>query len=313
MRVYRSAREVAGEFALTLGNFDGVHIGHQAVLRALNQVARDRGLASLAMTFEPHPVVVHNPNHAPALITGLEEKLDRLERTGIDAVLVQPYSLEFAQLTPKEFISQFLSEQLGVKAIVVGHDVRFGKDNAGDLTTFQTLGPRFGIETVIAIDDLGLGEDLGRVSSSHIRQLLANGRVGAAAQVLGALHCVTGIVVHGNARGRLMGFPTANLGGEVSGLIPADGVYAGWVYFADGIKRPGAISVGTNPTFNGSERRVEVNVVGVDFPDLDVYGQAMRVEFLTHIRRQVAFTDMEALRKQIGVDVENIREALGMD
>ncbi len=309
MEVYRSAEKATGLCALTLGNFDGVHIGHQAVLRTLKDVAQERGLASLAMTFDPHPAVVHRPEHQPQLITGLDEKLARIAKTGVDATLVQPYSLEFADQSAEEFIC-WLAHDLGVRAIVVGRDVRFGRGNEGDLHTLQTVGKDYGVETVVAIDDLGDGEELSRVSSTHIRHLLLDGHVEDAARMLGEPHVVTGTVIHGNARGREMGFPTANLGGDVQGLIPTDGVYAGWVYFADGKQLPGAISVGSNPTFAGDNRRVEVHVVGVEFPDLDVYGQPARVEFVSHIRGQVTFTGMDALIDQMHMDVEHVSQEL---
>ena len=309
MEVIRSADEATDLCALTLGNFDGVHIGHQAVLRTLVRVADERDLSSLAMTFDPHPAVVHRPEHKPQLITGLDEKLERIAATGVDATLVQSYSLEFADQSAEEFI-EFLARDVGVRAIVVGRDVRFGRGNEGDLATLQNLGQRHGVETVVAIDDLGDGEGLSRVSSTHIRSLLLDGNVEDAARMLGRPHVVTGTVIHGNARGREMGFPTANLGGDVQGLVPADGVYAGWVYFADGKQLPGAISVGSNPTFAGDNRRVEVHVVGVEFPDMDVYGQPARVEFVSHVRGQVAFTGMEALIDQMRVDVEHVAREL---
>lgn len=309
MEVLRSADEATDLCALTLGNFDGVHIGHQAVLRTLVRVADERGLSSLAMTFDPHPAAVHRPDHKPQLITGLDEKLARIAATGVDATLVQPYSLEFADQSAEEFI-EFLARDVGVRAIVVGRDVRFGRGNEGDLATLQNLGQCYGVETVVAIDDLGDGEGLSRVSSTHIRSLLLDGNVEDAARMLGRPHVVTGTVIHGNARGREMGFPTANLGGDVQGLVPADGVYAGWVYFADGKQLPGAISVGSNPTFAGDNRRVEAHVVGVEFPDMDVYGQPARVEFVSHVRGQVAFTGMEALIDQMRMDVEHVSQEL---
>lgn len=309
MEVLQSADEATDLCALTLGNFDGVHIGHQAVLRTLVRVADERGLSSLAMTFDPHPAAVHRPDHKPQLITGLDEKLARIAATGVDATLVQPYSLEFADQSAEEFI-EFLARDVGVRAIVVGRDVRFGRGNEGDLATLQNLGQRHGVETVVAIDDLGDGEGLSRVSSTHIRSLLLDGNVEDAARMLGRPHVVTGTVVNGNARGREMGFPTANIGGDVAGLIPSDGVYAGWVYFADGRQQPGAISVGSNPTFDGDDRRVEVNVVGVEFPDMDVYGEPARVEFIAHIRGQIEFSGMDTLIEQMRDDVKNVSKVL---
>jgi riboflavin kinase/FMN adenylyltransferase len=316
VEVFRSvvqAREsglLDGGTALTIGNFDGVHKGHLAVLKHLVTLAQDKGLASLAVTFSPHPAMVHNPDHAPELITGEAEKIRRLAATGIDAVLIQPYSLDFAQQTADEFVRDYLVGKLGAKAVFVGEDTRFGKDNAGGVSTLEELSTELGFVMCAPLKNVGTGGE--RYSSTEIRSLLARGEVAAAAAVLGRRHVLEGTVVHGDARGREMGFPTANMGMDVAGLIPADGVYAGWLRFDDSELLPGAISIGTNPTFEGNERRVEAHVVGVEFGQLDVYGTHMRIEFESRIRGQVTFDGMDALIVQMGQDLVDTRAALGI-
>nr|BFF17836.1 hypothetical protein GCM10025730_13570 [Promicromonospora thailandica] len=216
---------------VTIGNFDGVHRGHQAVLDRILRLARGDGAQAVAVTFEPHPAAVHRPESAPELITGLEDRLALMERTGLDATLLVHYTLDFAAQTPEEFVSRYLVDGLRARTVVVGHDVRFGKQNAGTLATMVELGGQHGFE-VVAIEDVGDaardGEGHQRWSSTAVRALLAEGDVDQAADVLGRPHLLRGTVVHGDARGRELGFPTANLG-DITGLVPADGVYAGWL------------------------------------------------------------------------------------
>lgn len=298
-----------GPTAVTIGNFDGVHRGHQAVLADMRDAAQARGLTSLAVTFDPHPALVHHPQSAPAQISGLEERLARMALTGIDAVLVQTYTEEFAHQSAEAFVREYLVGCLGAKLIMVGRDVRFGWENAGDIDTLVSLGRNFDVE-VIAIDDVGNG---GRYSSTAVRRLIGEGKIKEANAMLGSSHVLTGTVVHGDARGRDLGFPTANLGETLTGVVPADGVYAGWVAFNQGAKHPAAISVGTNPTFEGCDRRVEAHVIDRDDDDVmdfDVYGQSMRVEFVDRIRGQVAFDGLEPLIAQMTKDVERTREIL---
>lgn len=298
-----------GPTAVTIGNFDGVHRGHQAVLAGLRAAAAERELTSLAITFDPHPALIHQPASAPAQICGLEERLARISLTGIDAVLVQQYSEAFARQSAEDFVRGYLVRALGAKLILVGHDVRFGWQNTGDLDALIELGRESGVE-VIAIDDIG---NTGRYSSTEVRRLIREGEIRAANDMLGSTHVVTGTVVHGDARGRDLGFPTANVGEETTGVVPADGVYAGWVVFNRGEKHPAAISVGTNPTFEGCERRVEAHVIDrndADVMDFDVYGQSIRVEFVDRIRGQVAFDGLDPLIAQMTEDVEHTRAIL---
>ncbi|MDR2722565.1 MAG: bifunctional riboflavin kinase/FAD synthetase, partial [Cellulomonadaceae bacterium] len=281
---------------VTIGNFDGVHRGHAEVLRRVVSLARLDGRMAAALTFNPHPAQVHRPETAPPLITGFDSKLALLEATGLDAVLVEPYTLDFAAQTAEEFVVKYLVGGLRARSVVVGHDVRFGARNSGHLATMVSLGEQHGFE-VVAISDVGHmartadGADYARWSSSAVRDWLTVGDVGEAANILGRPHQVTGVVVHGDHRGRQLGFPTANLG-RVEGMIPADGVYAGWLILNDGDdagrRQPAAISIGTNPTFDGArDRRVEAFVIDRDdaaWDDFDIYDRPVTVEF-THMLR----------------------------
>jgi len=309
-----------GPSVVTIGNFDGVHRGHQAVLGRLVGLARADDRLAVALTFDPHPARVHRPETAPELLTGLSDRLDLLGRTGLDAVLVVPYTLDLAALTPEEFVTRYLVEGLGARTVVVGHDVRFGKGNAGTLATMVELGGTHGFE-VVAVDDVGEcapGSDGARErwSSSAARALLAEGDVAQAAEVLGRPHRVRGTVVHGDARGRELGFPTANLG-RAEGMVPADGVYAGRL-LRPGIAAtdpaspdadlPAAISVGTNPTFDGVERRVEAYVLDRD--DLDLYGETVVLELVERLRPTLRFEGIEPLIEQMHADVARARDIL---
>ncbi len=323
MQVFTDLDQVPDGFgpsAVTIGNFDGVHRGHQAVLGRLVRLAHADGLAAVAVTFDPHPAVVHRPQAAPELLTGLADRLDLLAATGLDAVLVIRYSLGFAAQGPQEFVTRYLTEGLGARSVVVGHDVRFGRDNAGTLATMVELGGEHGFE-VVAVDDVGecLPESAGarqRWSSSAARALLAEGDAAQAADVLGRPHRVRGTVVHGDARGRELGFPTANLGG-IAGMVPADGVYAGWLRRPSlaaekpghpDVRLPAAISIGTNPTFDGVERRVEAYVL--DRTDLDLYDEEVVLELVEHLRPTLRFDGIEPLVKQMHDDVARARSVL---
>nr|WP_223128541.1 bifunctional riboflavin kinase/FAD synthetase [Terrabacter sp. MAHUQ-38] len=303
-----------GPTVVTLGNFDGVHRGHREVLTRVVREAAARDALPVAVTFEPHPIAVLYPDRAPAAVMSLGQRLDALESVGLGAVLVIEFTREFAQQTPEEFVRGTFVEALGVAAVVVGKDTRFGVRNSGDVETLRELGEVHGFE-VIALDDIGEGEAQGaRWSSTQLRAELLAGKVDHAAQMLGRPHRVTGTVVHGDHRGRELGFPTANLSQDHEGLVPADGVYAGWLVrldLADGDPDrtlPAAVSVGTNPTFDGHQRRVEAYVL--DRTDLDLYGERVAVEFVSHLRPTLKFDSIEVLVEQMTQDVERCREIL---
>ena len=299
-----------GRCVVTLGNFDGVHRGHRAVLdRVVDEAAR-RGATPVAVTFEPHPVAVLHPERAPEMLTTLGQRLDLLGETGLDAVLVMEFTADFARQTPEEFVRAVFVDALHASAVVVGEDTRFGYRNSGNVDTLRELGTGHGFD-VVALQDLG--ED-GRWSSSMVRTHLAAGDVEGAAEVLGRPHRVCGTVVHGDHRGRELGYPTANLGQDAQGLVPADGVYAGWLTrtarFVGEPDRvlPAAVSIGTNPTFEGTQRRVEGYVL--DRTDLDLYGEQVCYELLRRLRPTVKFDGIEPLVEQMKADVARCREIL---
>ncbi|MHA3947343.1 bifunctional riboflavin kinase/FAD synthetase [Cellulomonas bogoriensis] len=303
-----------GPSVVTIGNFDGVHRGHRSVLTQMVADARAVGAAAVAVTFHPHPLQVHHPERAPELLTGVADRLGLLAATGLDGVLLQEYTLDFARQTPEEFVRRYLVDGLGARTVVVGRDVRFGWRNSGDLRTMTELGERFGF-TVEVLDDAGAGGDGGRRwSSTWVRELLGRGDVAGAAQILGRPHAVRGVVVHGDARGRDLGYPTANLGPGITGMVPADGVYAGWMRrvdlpqeLADGIL-PAAVSIGTNPTFDGRGRRVEAYVLDRD--DLDLYDEEVVLYLVERLRPTVRFDSVTGLVEQMGRDVDRARELL---
>lgn len=314
-----------GPSVVTIGNFDGVHRGHQQVLAQLVDAARKRGSAAVAVTFDPHPVQVHRPQSAPKLIMGLTDRLQTLSGTGIDATLVMEYTLELAADTPEDFVRRVFVETLGAAAVVIGHDVRWGKNNSGDLETMKRLGRELGFEVIVTQEygsparhsaDAplgGVGEGERRCSSTWVREALSSGDVEAAANVLGRPHRMRGEVVHGSARGRELGFPTANLAPGATGFIPADGIYAGWMLDEAGKRWPAAISVGSNPTFEGVSRQVEAHVIDRPAESVDVfnlYGQTVVVEFIARLRGMVAYTGPAALIEQMRLDVQRTRSML---
>jgi riboflavin kinase/FMN adenylyltransferase len=309
---------VPGDFGpsvVSIGNFDGVHRGHRAVLEGVVARARARGLAAVAVTFEPHPVAVLFPERAPAVLTTLEHRLELLEETGLDAVLVLEFTLEFAQWSPERFVREVFVDALHAQVVVVGRDTRFGHRNSGDVSTLRELGAELGF-SVEVLQDVGADGTGPRWSSSRVRELLAEGDVAGAAQLLGRPHRVTGIVVHGDHRGRELGYPTANLSQDAQGQVPADGVYAGRLLRLGAPRQapdavmPAAISVGTNPTFDGVQRRVEAYVLDRD--DLDLYGESVAVEFVERLRPTLRFDGVEALVTQMALDVARSREVLGV-
>ena len=296
---------------LTLGNFDGVHRGHRAVLAALSEAGHRLGLPSVAVTFEPHPVAVLRPDVAPELITPGPVRDDLLADTGIDGLLVLDFTTEFAKQTPEDFVRSVFVRGLDARCVVVGMDTRFGHRNSGDVSTLSDLGEHFGFE-VVALDDVGDGE---RFSSTTVRQHLRAGEVVEAARILGRPHRVVGTVVHGNHRGRALGYPTANLAADSLGLVPLEGVYAGWLTRVDlgedepDRTMPAAISVGTNPTFETRDRRT-VEAYALDRDDLDLYDERVMVEFTAHIRPTLRFDSVEELTTAMAEDVERCRELL---
>lgn len=305
-----------GPSVVTIGNFDGVHLGHRQVLTRMVADAHAPGRAAgggtqaVAVTFDPHPRQLHRPEAAPQLITGVRDKLELLASTGLDAVLVQPYTWDFARQSPEEFVRRFLVDGLHAVTVVVGHDVRFGWQNAGDLSTMLALGAEYGF-TVEVIDEVKTPDGGRRWSSTWVRELLSAGDVSGATEILGRPHRLRGVVVEGDRRGRQLGFPTANLSADAEGLVPADGVYAGWLARAsDRDRLAAAISIGTNPTFDGVARRVEAYVIGRT--DLDLYGDEIVLEFVERLRPTLRFDSVDDLVATMTDDVAKARVVLGV-
>ncbi len=303
---------------VVIGNFDGVHPGHRAVLAEAR--SREPGAPLIVVTFWPHPVSVLRPEVGPMLLTGLEERIELLTAAGADRVEVVTFTPEFAAWSPQRFVDDVILP-LNPARVVVGANFRFGHRAAGSVDTLRELAAgRFEVEGITLVR---YGDE--ETCSTLIRQALAEGEVAHAAEHLGRPFSFRGIVTHGDRRGRELGFPTANLPVPQALACPADGVYAGWLtrrdhrgphgeQLAEGERArrwPAAISVGTNPTFDGHDRRVESYVLDRD--DLELYDAPVTVEFVDRIRGQVRFTDIDALIVRMGDDVAQTRRLLGLD
>ena len=308
--VWRSLDEVPadlGRTVVTVGNFDGVHLGHQQVVRRAREVAAEVDVPRVvAVTFDPHPFAVLRPEHAPPTLTTIETRVDLLGEAGVDAVLVLPFTREVAGWPPEHFVREIIVDALHARAVVVGANFRFGHKAAGDVATLRELGEVHDFATEgIALDG---GPQVWY--STYIRNCLSAGDVDGAAEALGRPFTVRGTVVEGDKRGRGLGFPTANVPASGMQAAPADGVYAGWLRRLDtGEVFPAAISVGTNPTFEGErERRVESYVLDRD--DLELYGVEVEVSFVNRIRGMMRFESVDDLVETMHEDVRRTRTAL---
>jgi riboflavin kinase/FMN adenylyltransferase len=297
-----------GESVVTIGEFDGVHRGHQHIVARAAEIGRERGLPVVAITFDPHPDEVTRPGSHPPFLCSTRRRAELLAGLGVDAVCVVPFTLDFSRLDPDEFVRQVLVERLHAAAVVEGEDFRFGHKAKGDVALLDRLGEKYDYTTeglpLLVLDGL-------RVSSTAIRELLAAGDVTEAAKLLGRPHRVEGVVVRGHQRGRLLGFPTANVESPPHTAIPADGIYAGWLATLDPdggetSRWPAAISIGTNPTFDGQARTVEA--YALDRTDLDLYGLHAAIDFEARLRGTLRFDSVDALVEQMGHDVDRARE-----
>ncbi|WP_029135986.1 bifunctional riboflavin kinase/FAD synthetase [Nakamurella lactea] len=301
-----------GRCVLTIGVFDGVHRGHQALIERAVAKGRELGLPTVLMTFDPHPSEVVRPGSHPAALSSLRRRAELVAELGVDVFLVLPFTPAMAATEAEVFVHDLLVDRLHVAAIVVGENFHFGHRGAGDLSLLAELGPRFGFsaEGIGIVDGVG-GESSGdgiAVTSTYVRSCVAAGDVRAAAAALGRPHRLEGVVVHGEGRGgSALGYPTANLDVTDHGAIPADGIYAGWFLLGER-RSPAAISIGTNPTFSGTTHTVEAFVLdgGGNF-----YGRRVALDFVERLRGMEKFDDIDALIAQIGVDVERTKEILG--
>ncbi|CAO5148771.1 Riboflavin kinase / FMN adenylyltransferase [Frankia sp. AiPs1] len=285
---------------VTIGFFDGVHLGHRRIIGQAVARGHERGQRALALTFDPHPGEVLRPGSHPALLTTLRYKTELLAAIGVDALCVQPFTTEFSQVSATDFVREILLRQLRASVVVVGENFTYGHRAAGSLATLAADGAAAGFE----VDGVRLVRAGAQVlSSTEIRRRVADGDVEAAEAALGRPHRVEGVVVHGDARGRTIGYPTANVEVTPWAAVPADGVYAGFACWA-GRRQPAAISIGTNPTFAGRERRVEAFLL--DF-DGDLYGAYMAYEFTHRLRPTLRFESVDELVIQMAADVERTR------
>jgi riboflavin kinase / FMN adenylyltransferase len=287
---------------VALGNFDGVHIGHRAILKQAMERARAGGGTAFALTFDPLPARRLFPDRAPAALVTLDDKLKLLGELGLDGAIVIDFTLELSRVSARDFVHDYILKRIGARAVVVGHSVSFGHKRAGNAAAMVAMGREFGFDTVVVGPVKAAGIE---VSSTRIRELIGAGDMRLAAQLLGRNHVLSGVVAHGRERGRKLGFPTANLASETE-CLPPDGVYATRVMLADGAW-PSVTNIGTNPTFNESARTVEAHIF--DF-DRDLYGARLRLEFIERIRGEVKFDSGDALAKQIAADLKRAREIL---
>lgn len=290
---------------VTIGTFDGVHIGHQKIIARLKEVATQHGGETVLITLYPHPRMVLFPDDNDLqLLSTQDEKTDLLSKYGIDHLVVIPFSKEFARLTSLEFVRDILVDKIGVKSLVIGYDHHFGRNREGSIEQLRELAPQFHFEVEeIPAQDI----DHVNVSSTKIREALLNGEVETAKQYLGHAYSLQGTVVEGNKLGRTIGYPTANIEiGDKHKLIPADGVYAVHVLVGDE-RFGGMLNIGYRPTVDGKKRTTEVNIF--DF-ERDLYGQQLKIEFEARLRNEQKFNGLDALKEQLAQDKVNALAAL---
>ncbi|MET8833614.1 bifunctional riboflavin kinase/FAD synthetase [Micromonospora sp. NPDC004540] len=304
-RGYEAAPGGWGRSVVTIGVFDGVHQGHQATIGHAVARARELGVKSVVVTFDPHPAEVVRPGSHPAVLTEPARKAELIEALGVDVLCVVPFTPEFSRLPAEAFVHDILVEHLHAALVVVGANFRFGHRAAGDVALLERLGRTFGF----GVEGAPLVAEAGTVfSSTYIRSCVDAGDVAAAAAALGRPHRVEGVVVRGDQRGRELGYPTANLLTHRYAAVPADGVYAARLVRRGGEPLAAAVSIGTNPTFSGRERRVEA--YALDFTG-DLYGERLALDFVAHLREQRTYDAIEPLVAQIAEDVERTRRAVG--
>ncbi|MGW7266937.1 bifunctional riboflavin kinase/FAD synthetase [Streptomyces sp. NPDC054842] len=297
-----------GRSVVTIGSYDGVHRGHQLIIRHAVDRARELGVPSVVVTFDPHPSEVVRPGSHPPLLAPHHRRAELMAGLGVDALLILPFTTEFSKLSPADFVAKVLVDKLRAKAVVEGPNFRFGHKAAGDVDFLREQGRTYDFEVEVVdlyvTGDAGGGEPF---SSTLTRRLIADGDIQGAREILGRPHRVEGVVVRGAQRGRELGFPTANVETLPHTAIPADGVYAGWLH-AQGESMPAAISVGTNPQFDGTERTVEA--YAIDRVGLDLYGLHVAVDFLAFVRGQARFDSIDELLVAIRDDVKRSRELI---
>ncbi|WP_327278847.1 MULTISPECIES: bifunctional riboflavin kinase/FAD synthetase [unclassified Streptomyces] len=294
-----------GRSVVTIGSYDGVHRGHQLIIGRAVAKARALGVPSVVVTFSPHPSEVVRPGSHPPILAPYDRRAELMAELGVDALLVLPFTAEFSQLSPADFIVKVLVDKLHARAVIEGPNFRFGHRAAGNVDFLRELGGTYDYEVEV-VDLVERGAAGGGVpfSSTLARRLVAEGDMAGASEILGRPHRVEGVVVRGAQRGRELGYPTANVETPPHTAIPADGVYAGWLT-ANGERMPAAISVGTNLQFDATERTVEA--YAIDRVGLDLYGLHVTVDFLAYVRGMAKFESLDGLLEAIADDVKRAR------
>ena len=292
----------ANKVVLTLGNFDGIHLGHQALVKNAIADARVFGVASLVLTFEPHPMQVLAPERAPKMLLQHKDKMQLLQSLGVDYVVVQTFDRAFAQMSARAFVEQMLVKQLRVRKVWVGRDLRFGKGRQGSVTELEMWGRELGYSVGI-VEPVMLGSE--RVSSSRARELVNRGNVAQVRDMLGRYYAISGKVVQGHQRGRVLGFPTANIASRAE-ILPKDGIYATIIEIG-GTSYRSVSSLGSNPTFGDGPRTVETYIM--DF-SREIYGEGVRLSFVQRIRDEARFATVDDLVAQIRLDVVEAQRLL---
>lgn len=295
-----------GATAVTIGKFDGLHLGHQALIAELNTAAAEHGLKSVLVTFDRHPDALLNPANLKWPLIGQTQKAELVAAAGVDAMVTLTFDERLSSQPAEDFIQETLVDSLKAKIVIVGEDFRFGAGGVGDVSMLHDLGQQLGFEVRVVPS---ASVDGVKVSTSTIRELLDQGDVEKAAQFLGRVHTTVGVIEHGLKIGRTIGFPTANMSRDAEGYLPLDGVYAGWL-IADGNRYPAAHSVGINETFQAVPRLVESHVL--DRKDLDLYDKVVTLEYIDFIRPSAKFDGVESLVEEINRDLDKIRNILGL-
>ncbi|CAN5202928.1 bifunctional riboflavin kinase/FAD synthetase [soil metagenome] len=312
MRFFNGLQAVPAGFgpsAVAVGKFDGIHLGHRGMLAQLHERADAAGLTATVVTFDRNPLSLLQPEKCPPNLVSNPQKVELLGSADVDATVMVEFTLAFSGLDPEEFVKRVLVDALDAKLVLAGDDFRFGSKGKGDLGMLREYGEHLGFE-VVAVDDVHVGDESRRVSSTWIREALADGDVRTAARLLGRLPSVRSRVVHGEQRGRELGYPTANLDPDIEGLLPVDAVYAAWAY-VDGERYGAAVSIGNNPTFDGiPQHQVEAHLLD---QKLDLYGRDIELAFVERIRPMRKFDSVESLVEQLQRDEQQIREVLAAE
>ena len=295
-----------GKTAVTIGKFDCLHLGHQALFANLIEAANNQSLVPTVVTFDRHPDHLLRPERAKLPIIGKTQKHSIIEATGAKVLVELEFNQELASKTPEQFVSEILVDTLNAQVVMVGEGFRFGNQGSGNTQTLRDLGQQYGF-SVSEVRPVEIDGET--VSTTRVRNLLDEGNVSAVAKLLGRVHVAVGVVEHGLKIGRKIGFPTANLSREAEGYLPLDGVYSGWLV-SEGIRYPAAHSVGINETFQAVPRLVESHVL--DETDLDLYDKVVTLEFIDFVRPVEKFDGVDSLVAQINLDLEVVREQLGL-